>query len=196
MALEPLDLRRSALVVWDMQDAIAGRAFNRTEIVPRVAALLAAYRARGLPVVYSQHTTLPEGWGNPAMVRAAARRGMAPGSFRLTPGAPEWEILPELAPRADELVLPKTTPSFFVGTPIEELLRFRACETIVLTGVSTEGGILGTARHAVTLGFHPLVVEDAVGSSSPEGHAEGLRVLRAMSDVETTATVLARLGPG
>jgi biuret amidohydrolase len=195
MPLEPLDLRRSAMIVWDMQQGIAGRAFNRSEIVPRIYEMLRAYRERGLPIVFSRHTTLPPAWANPSMSRGMIRRGVPPGSFHLVPGDPEWEILPELAPQPDELVVPKTTPSFFVGTPLEELLRFRNVETLVLTGVSTEGGIMGTARHAGTLGFHPLVVEDAVGSPSPEGHAQALAILRTMYDVEPGASVLARMPP-
>jgi nicotinamidase-related amidase len=195
MTLEPLDLRSSALIVWDMQLGIAGRASNREEIVPRIKVLLAQYRAHGLPVVFSQHTTPPLEWANPSMTRSMVRRGIPPGSFRLAPGLPEWAILPELAPLPDELVLPKTTPSFFVGTPVEEMLRYRKIETLVLTGVSTEGGIMGTARHAATLGFHPLVVEDAVGSMTKEGNDEALRVLRAICDVETTEQLLGRLPP-
>jgi nicotinamidase-related amidase len=127
------------------------------------------------------------------MERSMERRGRPPGSFRLAPGTPEWEIVAELRPRPEELVLAKTTPSFFEGTPLASMLRFRKVDTIVLTGVSTDAGILGTARQAVNLGFHPLVVEDAVGSMTPEGHADGLRALRAMCDVETTAAVLTRL---
>jgi nicotinamidase-related amidase len=193
MSLDPLDLRRSALIVWDMQGGIAGRASNRAEIVPRIKVLLAQYRARGLPVVYSQHTTPPVEWANPSMARSMSRRGVAPGAFRLAPGVPEWEILPELAPLPSELVLAKTTPSFFVGTPLEAMLRFRNLDVLVLTGVSTEAGILGTARHASTLGFHPLIVEDAVGSMTPEGNTAALAQLRAMYDVESTESVVGRL---
>ncbi len=193
MTLEPLGLGRSALIVWDMQGGIAGRAYNRAEIVPRISEMLLAYRARSLPVVFSQHTMPPDAWANPAMRRAWARRGMAGGSFRLAPGAPEWEILPELAPRPDELVLAKTTPNFFVGTPLEAMLRYRGVDTLVLTGVSTEGGILATARGAVELGFHPLVVEDAVGSIAPEGQAAGLALLRPIADLEASRALLGRL---
>ncbi|MGC2035617.1 MAG: cysteine hydrolase [Thermoplasmata archaeon] len=193
MALEPLDLRRSVLVIWDMQHAIVERAFNRADMVPRATELLSAYRSRGLPIVFSQHTTPPEAWGNPAMARSMIRRGVPSGSFRLVPGTPEWGIVPELEPWPHELVLAKFTPSFFVGTPLESMLRFRNIQSLVLSGVSTEGGILGTAQHAAQLGFHPLVVEDAVGSMTAEGHAEGLRLLRARFDLETTASVLARL---
>ncbi|HTT73170.1 MAG TPA: isochorismatase family cysteine hydrolase [Thermoplasmata archaeon] len=195
MSLAPLDLGASALVVWDMQRGIAGRAYNGAEIVPRIRELLVAYRARGLPVVYSQHTMPPPAWGNPAMARAWARRGIPAGGLRLTPGSPDWTILPELAPEPEELVLPKTTPSFFVGTPLEAMLRFRGIATLVLTGVSAEAGILGTARHAIDLGFLPLVVEDAVGSMSPDGRAQGLATLRALCDVEPAASVVARLPP-
>jgi nicotinamidase-related amidase len=178
-----------------MQRGIAGRASNLADMVPRIADLLAAYRARKMPVVFSQHTTPPEAWGNPTMTRSMARRGIPRGGFRMVPGAAEWEILPELAPLPDELVLAKYTPSFFVGTPLEAMLRFRNVEALVLTGVSSEGGILTTARHALNVGFHPLVVEDAVGSMTADGNIAGLHALRAMCDVETTASVLARLPP-
>ncbi|EQD73734.1 Isochorismatase-like domain protein [mine drainage metagenome] len=91
------------------------------------------------------------------------------------------------------MVLAKTTPSFFVGTPLESMLRFRGVRSLVLTGVSTEGGILVTAQQASTLGFHPLVVEDGCGAMTAEGHARALSTLRAMCDVEPTASILARL---
>jgi len=193
MVLEPLDLRRSALVVWDMQVGIAGRASNRAEIVPRVRELLEAYRSRRLPIVFSQHTMPPESWRNPAFLRSMARRGVPAGVARLEPGQKEWEILSDLAPRPDELVMPKMTPSFFVGTPLESMLRFRGVESLVLTGVSTDGGIMGTARHAVNLGFHPIVVEDAVGSMIPEAHTAALATLRTLCDVEGSASILGRL---
>jgi len=193
MPIEPLDLRHSALIVWDMQRGIAGRASNLADLVPRVKILLAQYRIRGWPVVYSQHTTAPPEWGNPSMARSMSKRGVVPGSFRLLPGTPEWEILPEVAPRPEELVLSKTSPSFFVGTPLEQMLRFRNIEVLVLTGVSTEAGIMGTARHASTLGFHPLVVEDAVGSMSTEGNLAALSALRSLYDVESTESLIQRL---
>ena len=193
MALDPLDLDRSVLVVWDMQAGIAGRAFNSVDIVPRVSELLQAYRERRLPIVYSQHTTPPEGWGNPATARTMVRRGLAPGSFRLAPGVPEWEILPKLQPHPEDLVMTKYTPSFFVGTALESMLRSRNVNTLVLTGVSTEAGIVTTARHATNLGFLAIVVEDAVGSMSPEGNAMGLRLIREICDVESTASILNRL---
>lgn len=193
MAVPALDLRKSALVVWDMQEAIAARAYNRAAIVASICELLDGYRSRQLPIVYSQHTTLPNGWANPAMARSMERRGVPAGRFRLTPGAQDWQILTELAPSHDELVLAKTSASFFVGTPLESLLRFRGVETLILAGVSTEGGILSTARHATNLGFHPVVVEDGVGSMSAERQALVLAALREFCDVETTASILARL---
>ncbi len=72
-------------------------------------------------------------------------------------------------------------------------LRYRGVDTLVLTGVSTEGGILATARGAVELGFHPLVVEDAVGSIAPEGQAAGLALLRPIADLEASRALLGRL---
>jgi nicotinamidase-related amidase len=80
-------------------------------------------------------------------------------------GSQEWRIVKELVPlQGKDVALQKHTASFFVGTPLEQLLRNRGIEAIILCGLATETGIEGTARHASQLGFYPVIVEEAVGS--------------------------------
>ncbi|MGI0068397.1 MAG: hypothetical protein ACREB9_08355, partial [Thermoplasmata archaeon] len=70
MARPPLDRGKSALVVWDISQGIAGRAYDRAEIVARTREMLDDYRSRGLPLVYRQHTILPSRWTNPMVARS------------------------------------------------------------------------------------------------------------------------------
>jgi nicotinamidase-related amidase len=192
--LPPLDLHRSALIVWDLQAGIAARAYNREDLVRNVRSLCEAYRAARLPVIYSQHTGLPSPWQNPSTARVMQRVGIDPrrGPY-LLPGSAEWMILDEVAPREGDLILPKHTPSFFVGTPLEAMLRNRLVDTLVLTGVSAEGGITTTARHASALGFHPVIVQDAVGGREASATALALEMLRSSFDVEPTQAILERV---
>jgi len=186
-----LELSRPVLIIWDMQYGIAQRAFNFKEIVQRIVALRDSFHGSGLPVIYSQHTGLPYEYLSPANIAFFERRGLNPRSGFMKVGSREWEIVTELAPASEDLILRKHTASFFVGTMLEQMLRNRGIETLVLSGVSTEAGIEGTARHASYLGFRPIVVEDAIGSSDKENHEKALWLMRKMFDVRLTDAVLA-----
>lgn len=146
-------------------------------------------------MIFSQHTGFPYEWMSQAMRDNLVRRAIDPRKGWMRPGSTEWEILPELRPGDEDLVLPKHAASFFVGTPLEGLLRNRGIQTLLLTGVATEMGVDTTARHAVTLGVPPVVVEDAVGGIKPESHAAALSLLRSLCEVSPTASVISRL-PG
>jgi len=178
------------LIVWDMQYGIAQRAFNLNEIVSRVKALRDAFHGAGLPVIYSQHTGIPYEYLSAASVASYRRRGIDPKTGFMREGSREWQIVEELTPAAEDLVLRKHTASFFVGTMLDQMLRNRGIATLVLTGVSTEAGIEGTARNASYLGYRPVVVEDAVGSSEKEAHEKALWIMRRMFDVRPAEAVL------
>jgi biuret amidohydrolase len=184
-------LSKPALIIWDMQYGISTRAFNFGEVVTKIKALRSAAHEEGVPVIYSQHTGLPYEYLSAANIAFFKRRGLDPKTGFMREGSKEWEIVEELAPATDDLVLKKHTPSFFVGTMLDQMLRNRGIETVVLVGVSTEAGIEGTARHASYLGYSPLIVEDAVGSSDREAHEKALWMMRKMFNVMPADAVVA-----
>ena len=108
-------------------------------------------------------------------------------------GSEDWKIVDRLEPSKGDLVLRKNTPSFFIGTFLEQILRSRGVETLILCGVTTEVGIEGTARHAGYLGFLPVIVEDAVGSFDPQIREKALDIMRRMFEVRTTHEVVTKL---
>jgi nicotinamidase-related amidase len=187
-------LENSALIVWDMQNGISRRAFNIAEIIPNVNLLIeAAHRSRR-PVIASQHTGLAYEYLSKYGIYSARRRGMDPkaGVF-MAEGSPEWRLIDELVLGKEDVVVRKHTPSFFVGTMVEQLLRNRGVDAVILTGVSTDAGIEGTARHAAALGFIPVVVEDAVGSFDRARHESALQLMRGMFPVRKTEDVMKSL---
>ncbi|HYC11215.1 MAG TPA: isochorismatase family cysteine hydrolase [Nitrososphaerales archaeon] len=186
-------LSKPALVIWDMQHGIANRAFNLNEIVPKIKTLREAFHAAGTPVVYSQHTGLPYEYMSSTSIASLKRRGLDPKVGFMREGSKEWEIVEELLPSSEDLVLRKHTASFFFGTMLDQMLRNRGIDTLVLTGVSTEAGIEGTARNASYLGYLPVIVEDAVGSSDREANDKALWLMRRMFDVKSTEAVLSAI---
>jgi len=188
-----LSPEHTALLVWDCQNALVDRAFNKETFVEHAVAMLAWARASHLPIVYSKIVPLPAPWeAGPRTLRMMRRfRVQRPEELRpmLPPGSAAAEIPEVLAPRDDELVLGKHTTSMFIGTHFEYLLRNRDIRTLLLAGISTENGIEATARDADNRGYYTVVLEDCVSSPDAEAHGLALALMRRYCTVATLAEV-------
>ena len=79
-----------------------------------------------------------------------------------------------LAPRDDEIVVTKQYPSAFFGTSLAATLTAAKVDTLVITGLTTSGCVRATCVDAMSSGFIPVVVRDAVGDRAPEPHQANL----------------------
>jgi nicotinamidase-related amidase len=149
----------SALLIIDMQKGMASpTAGNRNNpgAERNIAALLAAWRAVGAPVVHIRHMST------------------TPGSV-FWPGQPGAEFQDALAPLPRGHVFEKNVPDAFVNTGLERWLRVRDIERLVIVGVSTNNSVESTARSAGNLGFDTLVVADATFAFAKLDYAGTLR---------------------
>jgi ureidoacrylate peracid hydrolase len=177
LALEPA---RTGLLVIDMQRGFVepGAAMEvppAREAVPRIRALVDAFRAKGRPVVftefvYSERAPLLVGALHPEHRRAAPG---TPGGFGLPSSCcheddPSVATVEALAPRADELVVRKRWYDAFAGTPLDGALRARGVDTLVVTGTMTDICVLATVVGAFNREYRVTVVEDAVTTLWPE----------------------------
>ena len=136
--------QNAVLMVIDLQKAIDHPSWgrrNNPDCETVVARLLAAWRARRMPVVHIRHDSRKPG--------STYRPGQSGHAFK-----------PETAPLPGEPVIGKTTPSAFIGTGLEDWLRERDYRTLVMTGVITNNSVETTARMAGCLGFTTYVVAD------------------------------------
>jgi ureidoacrylate peracid hydrolase len=153
-------------------------------IVPKQQALLAAARDSGVEVIYSTISALTRDCREigPEYERAG---------IRVPPDSKEAEILEEIRPRSDEIVLRKSTASVFNSTTLDRILRNLRIDTLIVAGVLTRGCIESTVRDASDLGYRVLLVEDACGDLTAQRHDEALRGMRgSFAEVMTTDTVV------
>ncbi|TCZ66705.1 cysteine hydrolase family protein [Roseicella aquatilis] len=140
----PAPLAEAALVIVDAQGEYREGRLPLDGIGPamqRLAALLAAARAAGTPVIHVAH------------------KGRAGSLFdREGPGG---AILPEVAPRPDEPVVEKGLPNAFAGTNLQERLKVAGRKELILAGFQTHMCISATARAALDLGWRVTVAGDA-----------------------------------
>lgn len=89
-----------------------------------------------------------------------------PGSDRpfFRKGTPGWQLHPEVARRPRDLLLDKTMPGSFTGTPLESWLRERGIDTVTVAGYMTHMCCDTTARQAVHRGFAVEFLNDATGT--------------------------------
>lgn len=110
------------------------------------------------------------------------------------PGSKEAEFLPEVAPRADEIVVNKTASGVFSSTNLNYVLKNLGIESLFVVGVYTNECVETTIRDACDLGYLVTLVEDACTTVTRELHDASIKTLRdRYSRVKTTAEVLQEL---
>jgi nicotinamidase-related amidase len=191
---EIVDPKRAALLIWDMEYAIAPNAFNYKEILGNLKMLSAVAREAGVPVFYSQQTgfdLLKEEAAVWVRVRMKRAKATDPNQLLKEKEDPHGrDIVEELKPQAKDIVFQKRRPDGFVGTDFDLMLRSNAVRTIVIGGVATEGGVEGTARSARNLGYDVVVLKDSVGSRSRELHELALKLMeQTYFDIATASEV-------
>ena len=85
-------------------------------------------------------------------------------------GTPDAELIADLHRKDGDQLIEKFTYSAFRGTPLEEALRERKVEEVIVTGVMTNLCCETTAREAFVRGFRVFFSTDATGTSSEELH--------------------------
>jgi nicotinamidase-related amidase len=182
-----LDPKKTALVLIDLQNGIVGRdtrPYTAGEVIERSRTLADAFRAKGAPVVYvrvllSDFLALPadELTNLPKDIPASAS-----------------EIAKSAGMQSGDLLITKRHWGAFAQTDLEQELRSRGIETIVLGGISTNMGVESTLRQGTGLGFAFVTVEDACSTFSPEMQDFAFKaIFPRLSHVRTTQQVLEAL---
>ena len=190
--------RRPALLVVDFVNAyvLAGSPLHGAGCVaalPGAAALLAAARAAGIPVLHTNVAYEPGGRDGGVFFRkvpalACFEAGRAPELARFAAG---------LEPRAGESVITKQYASAFFGTALASTLTALAVDTVLLAGVSTSGTKPCWQASTAVARTQPLVVREAVGDRAAGPHEAALFDLQAkyaeVIDLEAARAYLAAL---
>jgi len=153
----PTSVSRSALVLIDCQNTYREGVMQLEGVedaLKECQALLARYRDAGRPVIHIQHDAGP---GSPYDTKAQI-------------GA----ITEAVAPRAGEPVVVKAYPSAFEKTDLDELLKARGVEELVLAGFMTHMCVNSTARSAFNHGYKPTIVAAATATRALPTAAGGV----------------------
>jgi biuret amidohydrolase len=146
------------------------------EVVESSRRLLAATRAAGVPTAFLVMHNRMIG-GRSEYLRNPWWRAIEEERESLTPelpstvkghnlvGSPQTEVMPELAPTEDDIVITsKHRLSSFIDTDLESWLRARGIETVLLIGINTNTCVQCAAFEAFNRDYAVVVVSDCVHS--------------------------------
>ncbi len=197
---EPIELDWSvtAFVIIDMQrDFMEPGGFGETlgndvsrlaTAVKPIASVLKAARDFGMLVVHTREGHLPDlSDAPPAKVErgAPSLRIGDPGPMGriLIRGEAGHDIIPELYPLKDEVVIDKPGKGAFYATELGGILKKYSIENLIVCGVTTEVCVNTTVREANDRGYRCIVLADGCASYFPEFHEMGLKMIKAQGGI-------------
>jgi len=190
---EIIEPDHSCLVVWDVQNGLVDRIFNKEEFMTNLKKFIGKLNSR-MPVVYTlitpMHRNFTSSWSYFSMMRRFGVDDLSKLPSFMAVGSKEREIPEMVQPEHTDIVLEKSTASIFIGTNFEYMMRNRNINTIIFTGIATEMGIESSARDASNRGFYPVVVSDCVSSLDKDAHERSLKTMANLFIVETAGNIL------
>jgi ureidoacrylate peracid hydrolase len=190
--LQPLqiDLQRSAVVVIDMQNAFASKGgmldlmgldiSENLKVMEVIKKLISAARERGIRVIYVVHYYSPDlretGGPNSGYWYNVHIRGIREH--------PEWrdkaiirgtwgaEIVKEIKPQENEVVVPKPKYNAFFGTDLDTILKTFGLKYLLFAGVATNICVEAAIRDACNLDYFPILISDAAAPAGPPSAQE------------------------
>ena len=190
MAENGLSLSKSstALVLIDLQKGITGRdtsPYRAADVVSNAVKLVSKFRENGMPIFF-----VHVDFRNAVPLKVESDSSISGG----TP-PPDWaDFVDDLGVTRDDIIITKRQWGAFYGTDLEQQLRRRKIDTIILGGIATTYGVESTARFAYEYGFNQVFAEDAMTDLAEESHKVSVEfVLKRMGKVRKTQDILSSL---
>lgn len=201
---QPIELKKekTALLVVDMQYYDAHKDYGlvkearengvdtsyyeqRLELITsNIQKLLASCRNHNMEVIYAKIESLKMDGRDRSLCHKY-------GKCHVLPNSKEGEILEEIKPENDEIVLSKTSSGVFSGTNIDQILRNLGIENLIVVGVCTTKCVDTAVRNAADIGYEVVLVEDATADFHPSLQQSSLEILGSCyCRIHTTEEVL------
>ncbi len=159
-------------------------------VLPNTQMLLEKFRALRREVIFARIACITEDGRDRSL--SHARPGF--NNLLLPQNSIDSQILPQVAPLSQEVVITKTTDSALTGTSLRLLLANLGIKNVVVCGIFTDQCVASTVRSLADESFNVIVVDDACAAATDELHRAELTIINNIyCQVLTTKETLAAL---
>ncbi len=134
--------------------------------VRAIAKLLYKAREVGIPIVYTK--------GLPLYGRAEKGRWIDKVRHENEAPLTAKEIVKDIAPRGQDIVISKAKPSGFFGTQLQSILTYLNVDTLIISGMVTSGCVYATVLDAFSYNYRVIVPEECVADRAEISHKVSL----------------------
>lgn len=173
-----LEPRKTAVLVVDAQNAeLEPEIFEnhpefaaalKSRALPAMRRLLEAARGRGAEVIYTVIEALTKD-GRDRSLDHKLSNILVPRGSRLA------QVIEDVVPQDDEIVLPKTSSGVFNSTNLDYVLRNLGIENVIVAGFVTDQCVDMAIRDGADRGYYMVCAQDACAAYTQERHETALR---------------------
>ena len=142
-------------------------------VIPNLRALQQAFRNAGIDVVHARIACLLDDGRD----RSLSQKMPGWNNLLMPQNTEESQIIPELAPTANEIVVTKTTDSALTGTNLRLLLANMGIRNVIVTGIYTDQCVSSTVRSLADESFNVIAVDDCCAAGTDELHRRELEII-------------------
>lgn len=142
-------------------------------VIPNTAALIETCRGRNLEVLFARIACLKEDGRD----RSLSQKKPGWNYLLMPKDSEESQMVPELTPQGDEIVVCKTTDSALTGTNLRLLLSNMGIKNVIAAGIFTDQCVSSTVRSLADESFNVVVVENCCAAGSQELHEKELEII-------------------
>jgi nicotinamidase-related amidase len=174
----PIMKGRAALLIVDVQNGTFGpaqaksmpefHALASARVIPNISRLLEAFRRARLEVIYTVIENLTQDGRDRSLDYKLSGFNIAKGSW-------EARVVEDIAPREDEIVLPKTSSSAFSSTNLDYLLRNIGIEDVFVAGFLTDQCIDHVVKDGADRGYYMTCAHDSCAAETEARHGAALQ---------------------
>ncbi len=186
------NIDKTALIVIDMQnDFCAKGGFGEmlgnditevVKIIPNIKKVIEVCREKNIPIIYTKEGHLPDlSDCPPSKLKRSKVKGAGIGDIGsmgriMVRGEKGNDIVPELYPREEDLIIHKPGKGSFYNTNLEEELKKRSIESLIITGVTTHVCVHTTIREANDRGYECVLIDDCCAAYDVDDHKAAVKM--------------------
>ena len=152
-------------------------------VIPNGTKLIHACRENKIEVIYTVIESLTEDGRDSGLDYKISGMCVPKGSI-------DAEVIDELKPLNNEIIIPKTSSSVFNSTNIEYVLRNLSIQYLMIMGIVTDQCVETAVRDGCDKGFLITLIEDACATHTQERHDSSLRGIKGYCRIRKTEDIL------